>query len=30
MIREMVKMMKENDAPEEQYVRMGLSGYLEA
>ena len=24
MIREMVRMMKENDAPEEQYQRLGL------
>ena len=29
MIRLMVKLMKENDCPAEQYARMGLESYLE-
>ena len=26
MIRNLVRLMKENEAPEEQYLRLGLSG----
>lgn len=28
MIRNMVRMMKENDAPDEQYVRLGLEQWV--
>jgi arylsulfatase A-like enzyme len=28
MIKHMIRLMKENDAPEEQYIRMGLTEYL--
>jgi len=29
LLRKMVKLMKDSDAPDEQYERMGLQNYME-